>query len=641
MRYLAIILCTLFSVSAYGQGKTPFGASRAQDTSVTAGQIRATAYGIINDTAIAIFLPGGFVKQVSISRLNGSGGTTDTTSLSNRINGKLDSIKISNDTLYSYKNGVRTFVGIISSGGSTYTNGYGLNLAGNRFDIDTSKIPNYRILGEVINDSNDLLRTYIATNYYNKTQSDERFLQVEVDGSTTNELQTLTANRAGNNVTVGVSSGNQVTFNISDPDSSNTNELQTLSLGVDDSLQISSGNKVKLPYLRTYTETDPEWNANKANYYDISEVDDLLSAKKDNTDSTGQTGYVTHYQHDTAKTNIRTQIGLKLNIADTGLMLMNYARIQALIDTAAALRTAINLKLNIVDTTNKWLYKVDNGYGITLGGTIQRPLLSVDTSTNGISTLYDIRKLTNAVIADTVNNVQAVSGIIRFTRTAGTNTISLLTDGDHKPINVDSIWINGNDIIVRFKETCTQIYDFVIGNDESTQGIHTGQGSINNITGAYTMGASVALNVATIRVSKPAKMTASFTYNGTSWNVAAQPSTSPFSWTSPALTVTYSSGRVRINTASSFEVTGSPIAICQPANGDANLMYDVACEYLSTTQSDFYFHNAMGKLTASTPPTGLGFVVDFGVATVRVNPTTEDFGSAGNFWFTGKVKIIK
>lgn len=172
MRYLAIILCTLFSVGAFGQGKTPFGASRAQDTSITGGQIRATAYGIINDTAIAIFLPGGIVKQISISRFNGSGGITDTTSLSNRINGKLDSIKISNDTLYSYKNGAGTFVGIITGGSSTYTDGYGLNLAGNRFDVDTSVIPDYRILDEVINDSNDLLRTYIATNYYDKTQVD-------------------------------------------------------------------------------------------------------------------------------------------------------------------------------------------------------------------------------------------------------------------------------------------------------------------------------------------------------------------------------------------------------------------------------------------------------------------------------------
>jgi hypothetical protein len=54
---------------------------------------------------------------------SGGGGSTDTTSLSNRINLKIDSLKRSNDSVYAYRNGTRVFQfkDSVGGGGSTPT----------------------------------------------------------------------------------------------------------------------------------------------------------------------------------------------------------------------------------------------------------------------------------------------------------------------------------------------------------------------------------------------------------------------------------------------------------------------------------------------------------------------------------------
>ena len=567
-----------------------------------------------------------------------------------RLRGRL-TLRPQDSVIYYHTGSYWKAVGTGTGGGGTYTEGYGINFIGNRIDVDTAEIATQYDLTQlpagdtgfvrsvtasngVINSGtgkyvNVILDTNLAATQYdisgkvNYSDTAAMLIPYMNFGDTAGIIATkydisnfVPYTGAIKNVDLGAHSIKATRANLDTLEPNSSAGLHIHNASHQDIMIAGAGGGQN---LTVYAPTNFDLLKN------LSEIDTVLTTSSSGTiKKVGLTPYL--------KKSDSTLYATQYDISG----FIPYSDTSTKIDTRYHTNATY---LKITDTANKWVYKVDGGYGIDVGGTSQQPMVYADT--NEVATTYDIRKLTNAVLADTVNNVQAVSGIIRFVRSGGTNTVTLLTDGDHKPINVDSIWISGNDIIVRFKETCTQIYDFVIGNDETTQGIHTGQGTINNITGAYTMGATVLLNQATIRVSKPAKLTAAFTYNGTSWGVAAQPSTSPFSWTSPALTITYSSGRVRINTASSFEVTGSPIAICQPANGDANLMYSVSCEYLSPTQSDFYFHNAMGKLTASTPPTGLAFVVDFGVATVRVNPSTEDFGSAGNFWFTGKVKIIK
>jgi hypothetical protein len=50
----------------------------------------------------------------------GGGGSTDTTSLSNRINLKIDSLKRSNDSVYAFINGIRVFQFKDSVGGGDF-----------------------------------------------------------------------------------------------------------------------------------------------------------------------------------------------------------------------------------------------------------------------------------------------------------------------------------------------------------------------------------------------------------------------------------------------------------------------------------------------------------------------------------------
>lgn len=103
----------------------------------------------------------------------------------------------------------------------------------------------------------DPIWTAASVNYYTKTQADTRYLQAEVDGSI-------------------------------------TNELQQLSLGGDDSLAITLGNKVKLPYLRSFSETDPVWTLASTNYYTKSQADvRFLQTELDPVWLAQKTGYYT------------------------------------------------------------------------------------------------------------------------------------------------------------------------------------------------------------------------------------------------------------------------------------------------------------------------------------------------------------
>ncbi len=64
---------------------------------------------IAYDSCNAIFYTYNPKTQTWSAVTGGGGGSTDTTSLSNRINLKIDSLKRSSDSVYAYKNGVRFF----------------------------------------------------------------------------------------------------------------------------------------------------------------------------------------------------------------------------------------------------------------------------------------------------------------------------------------------------------------------------------------------------------------------------------------------------------------------------------------------------------------------------------------------------
>lgn len=112
--YIYISLVAFLSVlcfnNAMGQtpGVSPFGANRPQDTSKTKGQIVATAYANPNPAMFVRFDSKGHMVMAVPS----GGGS-----------GSVDSVTISNDSLFYWGGGVSFFVGIVNSGGSIDTTG--------------------------------------------------------------------------------------------------------------------------------------------------------------------------------------------------------------------------------------------------------------------------------------------------------------------------------------------------------------------------------------------------------------------------------------------------------------------------------------------------------------------------------------
>jgi len=82
--------------------------------------------------------------------------------------------------------------------------------------------------------------------------NDAGYLITEVDGDVTNELQTIS--KSGNTVTLS-NSGGSFTDEVDDADNDPINELQNLSL-VGDSLEISNGNKVEISGLNYWQKND-------------------------------------------------------------------------------------------------------------------------------------------------------------------------------------------------------------------------------------------------------------------------------------------------------------------------------------------------------------------------------------------------
>lgn len=108
----------------------------------------------------------------------------------------------------------------------------------------------------------------------NKTATITGFLESEVDGSTTNELQTISTTGAAGNISLS-NGGGTLNLNVNDADASTTNEIQTL---VKDSttitngkrygISISSGNRITITDMDSYlgsswsgtTNNSTNWN---------------------------------------------------------------------------------------------------------------------------------------------------------------------------------------------------------------------------------------------------------------------------------------------------------------------------------------------------------------------------------------------
>jgi hypothetical protein len=112
----------------------------------------------------------------------GGGGSTDTTSLSNRINLKIDSLKRSNDSVYAYKNGTRFFQFKDSVGGYDFWKINGITNLTDNVTIKTDK--NIQFSGI----DNEILKFYVLAEDIKLTTSTNQIafsgLQSTTDTST-------------------------------------------------------------------------------------------------------------------------------------------------------------------------------------------------------------------------------------------------------------------------------------------------------------------------------------------------------------------------------------------------------------------------------------------------------------------------
>jgi len=333
-----------------------------------------------------------------------SGGSTDTTSLSNRINLKIDSLKRFNDTVYSYKNGSRTFAFKDSVGTNPAPVGY----YGSFYDttIQTAAVINTPYAMKLSNTdlSNDISisnnsRINIAhTGVYNIQFS----AQFDRTNSGTDVID-IWLRKNGNNV---AGSGGKIVLSGSAISSQLIASWNYVLNAIDnDYFEIMwSTPDTHVRLLSEVTQTSPFAHPNIPSVIltvtqqsgimagtgiQAADTTAMLIPYMKKNDSTI---YYSKYRSDTSRTNIYSgintklaksdtstisaRIDLKLNISDTSNMLSKYLRKT---DTAT-LSNRINLKLNIADTStmlNPYLRKSDTS---TLSTRIDSKLAITDTS---------------------------------------------------------------------------------------------------------------------------------------------------------------------------------------------------------------------------------------------------------------------
>ena len=372
-------------------------------------------------------------KTSAWSQVTG-GSSVDTTSLSNRINLKIDSLKRFNDTVYSYKNGSRTFAFKDSIGTNPAPVGYygsfydttiqtaaaintpyamklsntdlsnGISISNNsRINIAHTGVYNIQFSAQFdrTNSGTDVIDIWLRKNGINVTGSAGKIV---LSGSATASQMIASWNYV-------LSAIDNDYFEImwSSPDThvrllsevAQTSpfahpNIPSVILTVTQQSGIMAGTGIQaadttamlIPYMKKNDST-----IYYSKYRSDSSRTNIYSGINSKLNSSDSSVYYTKYRSDTSRTNIysgintklakndtstlSSRIDLKLNISDTSTMLSKYLRKT---DTAT-LSNRINLKLNIADTStmlNPYLRKIDTS---TLSTRINTKLSITDTST--------------------------------------------------------------------------------------------------------------------------------------------------------------------------------------------------------------------------------------------------------------------
>ncbi|WP_430900453.1 MULTISPECIES: hypothetical protein [unclassified Paraflavitalea] len=281
----------------------------------------------------------------------------------------------------------------------------------------------------------------------------------------------------------------------------------------------------------------------------------------------------------------------------------------------------------IVDVTIPAQFNPIAGTGVTLIGSYPNITFNASGSGGSAAQTFD---------TDTATSIALVGGHIRPSYSAGTNTWSFIEDAQHSRINLTTIDAKSSFVTVKFKNTYSKIVNFGVNHDEtvSKTAVITGGTTYND--GPYLFGARIFNDSADIYIYKQKSYSFLVSWNGTAWTTSPQFG-SAIDPASPAISISWSAGRLRMQNISR-NIVGIPTIIAYSPNGvTTSGAYIPMLDRISNTFIDIYFYDVAGHAayTATTPPTGFGFFIDFGPAWTPVNPQTEDFGASANMEIFG------
>jgi hypothetical protein len=292
------------------------------------------------------------------------------------------------------------------------------------------------------------------------------------------------------------------------------------------------------------------------------------------------------------------RVDLKVAISDTASMLTGYTRVQRFLDSLTAIRSAIG-----------------SGGGSGLA----------DDSTNTFG-----------------KNVNLYAAVLKVTRSGSANTWSILDDADHEPLGVTSISADASKITVNYSAG-TEVMTMLAVQDETMSiSAASNSGTPYYTYGPYNIGARCFASYAEFTISRTTQASFIVYYNGSAWVVGSGTIRGSYDAGSPAWTVSWTTGRLRISGVSAgFRKVPSGNMVAWGGSA-SNLKYVPGFNIISDTFIDIYFYDITtgAQYTDATPPTNFAIYLDFGSYQTIVNPTTEDFGATGstNFWMFGVMK---
>lgn len=239
-------------------------------------------------------------------------------------------------------------------------------------------------------------------------------------------------------------------------------------------------------------------------------------------------------------------------------------------------------------------------------------------------------------------SVQMYAAVLKVDRSGSANTWSILSDAGHDPLGVTGITADASKISVSYTPGSKVMTMLAVQDETMSISAVSNSGTPYYTYGPYSIGARTYVDHAEFTISR--LMHASFIvyYDGTNWVVSSGTIKGTYTPTSPAWSITWSSGRLRISgVAAGFRKVPSGNMVAWGGNA-SNLKYVPGFNIISDTFIDIYFYDitTAAQYTAATPPANFAIYLDFGVFQAPVDPTSEDFGVTGstNFWMFGMMK---